>query len=651
MEITKLEGYELAGRFKLKHLLGQGGYGAVFEAEQLSMGRTCAVKVLVPHLTSDEATVKRFKREARSTSRLAHPNTIVIYDFGVDDDVKLLFLAMEFLKGKTLNQLVIEDGPLDVETAIHVLEQAASSLDDAAEAGIVHRDIKPHNIMVTRRGNDDYYVKVIDFGIAKALKGNDPNRITNMELTQTGTIVGTPQYMSPEQIRDEELDGRSDQYSLAVCVYKMLIGQTPFTGSSAIDVATRHLTDKALPLTSFNSNLPVGEEFESVVLRALSKDRNERYATSTDFAAALRHAWESGARPERAPAQETADIRVKPELPTPPSGSIGVASPSGSIDAAAATDADSVDEAPTEPVPDEVPAGETTTASIVDIEEPSEKSVQALSDAPELTGAIEPDFDSEAVEEDMPSERDGVRVAGEIPALDLPDAPGHTVQLDSVPEAPLDTAAIVLPKTSRDDSKKSFPWLIAVAMILVGFGLLAVVVTQLGADGAENPEIVDSKSGAETTETKETPNTRGNQVEPIPAVAETADMGSADASAGERLERAEKSEEVKAVESERLKSAAVEENDQVASAELANVEKKEEEAREDEVKYGKVTVTLMPWGELWVGRRNYGDKERQTLRLKAGRHRLRLRQNGETRASKTVDVEPGRSTMVVLKAK
>lgn len=279
-------GEVLANRFKLVSLLGQGGYGAVFEATQLSMRRRCAVKVLHERLLGDTMASERFRAEAIATSKLQQGNSVIIYDFGEDEERNLLFIAMEYLEGISLNDLIKQEKKLPLDVVLHIVEQMASSLQDAHDNGIVHRDIKPHNAMVMQRGKDPYFVKVIDFGIAKLLQ---EATLTPLDkVTQTGVMIGTPHYMAPEQIRGQAVDGRTDQYALANCIYKMLLGYTPLQGNTPVDVAVQQLTDMPKPLRAFDETLEVNDSFEQVLLRALSKEIEDRYPRITDFASALR---------------------------------------------------------------------------------------------------------------------------------------------------------------------------------------------------------------------------------------------------------------------------------------------------------------------------------------------------------------------------
>lgn len=285
MELKQLEGSVLAERFKLERLLGQGGYGAVFEAEQLSVGRRCAIKVIMPDRSADKALIERFRVEARQTSRLSDPHSVTVYDFGHDEERGLLFLAMEFLDGEDLNTRLVEGGPFDLSLVVQVVEQASQSLQEAHDLGMVHRDIKPPNIMLIRKGGRSDFVKVIDFGIAKAMQSSP---MTYYELTAAGMMIGTPRYMSPEQILGESMDGRTDQYALALTAYKMLTGRTPFDGESTFDIANSQVNDSPLPPGAYRRELARYPRLEDVLLKALNKTPRDRFATIREFGEAMR---------------------------------------------------------------------------------------------------------------------------------------------------------------------------------------------------------------------------------------------------------------------------------------------------------------------------------------------------------------------------
>lgn len=280
----ELTGKTLAGRFELHDRIGSGGYGAVFRATQLSIDRECAVKVLSPRLVADETTVERFRVEAKTTSRLNHPNTVVLHDFGWDEHHSVLFLAMELLEGESLEETVEHNGPLSLSEAAKVADQMAGSLQEAHDAGTVHRDVKPGNAMLVERGGDDRFVKVIDFGIAKAFR---EDLDVQESLTRKGTIVGTPAYMAPEQVRGESVDGRADQYALAMTVYFLAVGSAPFQGGTSMEIASRHLTQEPSPLSTYCPERDIPEEVDRILGKAVSKEPGSRFDSVEAFSERL----------------------------------------------------------------------------------------------------------------------------------------------------------------------------------------------------------------------------------------------------------------------------------------------------------------------------------------------------------------------------
>lgn len=265
------------GRFRITRLLGFGGMGAVYEALQLNMNRPVALKLIPTH---DPTTVARFEREALTISQLRHPNTVTVFDYGRTED-GFLFLAMEMLDGVTLSDLIKSTGPLPPRQAVHIAAQICRSLNEAHHAGIVHRDIKPDNIILINVDGDDSVVKVLDFGIAKAVIGED-----DVQLTGDGRIIGTPRYMSPEQILAEPLDHRSDIYSLGCIIFEMLTGAPPFQQSSTTALMISHTQD-APPAFAQRLNAPSLEKIppylESVVRKSLAKDPNHRQQTTEEL--------------------------------------------------------------------------------------------------------------------------------------------------------------------------------------------------------------------------------------------------------------------------------------------------------------------------------------------------------------------------------
>jgi serine/threonine-protein kinase len=258
--------------------------GRVYKAEQSTLGRTVAVKVIHPHLLSDEQTVARFYQEARASSRLNHPNSVSIIDFGRTDD-GILYLAMEFLSGKDLALVMHEEGPLSAERVCNILINTLDALGEAHELGIVHRDLKPENIILRPLRSGDDLVKVVDFGLA-TIVGKESS------ITKPGLVCGTPDYMSPEQGRGDAVDGRGDLYALGVVLFELLVGHLPYIDDTPTRVVLRHLNDP-IPdprVVSPNRNIP--DRLAEVTMKALAKNANDRYQVARDMQEALGSALE-----------------------------------------------------------------------------------------------------------------------------------------------------------------------------------------------------------------------------------------------------------------------------------------------------------------------------------------------------------------------
>jgi serine/threonine-protein kinase len=280
--VDPLIGTVVGGRFRVTGVLGEGGMGRVYTAEQ-QMGthvRKVAVKTLLAQFAKDPQTVARFMREVGTVSALEHPNTIQIFDFGQTDGGEL-YIAMELLQGKSLETVLEEGGPLQPERVDRILGQVCGSLQEAHDKGIVHRDLKPANIFLATRAGEDDYVKVLDFGIAKRAESKDSK--AEAKLTQQGTILGTPPYMSPEQFTGKELDGRSDVYSLGVVAYEMLVGRLPFDADTPWQWATQHMTAQPFPFETQPIAASVPAKMKNAIMRALGKDRAQRQSTVREF--------------------------------------------------------------------------------------------------------------------------------------------------------------------------------------------------------------------------------------------------------------------------------------------------------------------------------------------------------------------------------
>ena len=275
-----LLGAIVARKFRIEKLLGVGGMGKVYKARQLSLDKAVVVKVLHDQFREDPQLVQRFQREARAASRLNHPNSIQIIDFG-QDDTGVVFMAMEFLQGQDLFALLKRDGPLPPDRLARVMIQVCSALAEAHEQNVIHRDLKPENIMVEdRRGQRDY-VKVLDFGIAKI---QDPES-TGQALTQAGMVCGTPEYMSPEQARGLVLDPRSDIYALGVVMYQLAVGELPFVSDTPIGIVTKHILEAPTPPRQRRPDIPAA--LDGIILKAMEKDPAARFSTVVELGEAL----------------------------------------------------------------------------------------------------------------------------------------------------------------------------------------------------------------------------------------------------------------------------------------------------------------------------------------------------------------------------
>jgi hypothetical protein len=274
------------GPYRIVEPLGEGGMATVYKAYQASTDRYVALKILPPYFTHDRTFAARFEQEAKIVARLQHPHILPVFDFGRDGD--FTYIVMPFIETGSLADL-LETGPLPLTTVLTVIGQVGDALDYAHSFGVVHRDVKPGNILIDQRGN----CLLTDFGIARMVEGTTA-------LTRTGGTIGTPAYMSPEQIRAESLDGRSDLFSLGIVLYEMTTGRTPFRADTPLGVYVKHLNDPLPPPRTFSPDLPEG--VERVILKALSKAPDDRFQTATEMSAALGQAIAgTGAQPVPAP--------------------------------------------------------------------------------------------------------------------------------------------------------------------------------------------------------------------------------------------------------------------------------------------------------------------------------------------------------------
>jgi eukaryotic-like serine/threonine-protein kinase len=271
------------GRYRVLSKIGQGGMGAVYKVEHLAMGKLAAMKVLHPSLTQDSEVAQRFRREADTVSKLSSPNTVQVFDFG--ESGGSMYLVMELCKGEDLGAILRRDGPIPFARIGPMMMQVCDALSEAHELGIVHRDLKPENLLVTRARDGHDVVKVLDFGLAKLRDHEELNQVT-----ARGSLIGTPFYMSPEQIRADELDARSDLYSLGALMYRVLTGVHPFTAATPVAVLTQHLTEELVPPSKRKPELRIAPRAEAIVVKAMAKRKDERYGSADELKQALAEA-------------------------------------------------------------------------------------------------------------------------------------------------------------------------------------------------------------------------------------------------------------------------------------------------------------------------------------------------------------------------
>lgn len=266
-------GQVLGNRYRIEERIGGGGMSVVFRATDLQLGRDVAVKVMRAHLAADEDFVRRFWREAQNAAALHHPNLVQIYDVGRDEEN--CFIVMELINGRTLKQMIQEQGPLPIDQAVKISLQILDALGHAHQQRIIHRDVKPHNVLIARDGT----VRVADFGIARAT--------TTDTVTHTGSILGSAHYFSPEQANGYPANEKSDLYSMGVVLYEMVTGRVPFQGESPITVAIKHIREVITPASALNTEVPV--ELDAIIGQALAKEPEERFDSASAMRAALEH--------------------------------------------------------------------------------------------------------------------------------------------------------------------------------------------------------------------------------------------------------------------------------------------------------------------------------------------------------------------------
>jgi serine/threonine-protein kinase len=285
-----LVGRVVGGRFKVIALLARGGMGKVYRAEQAPLGRICALKVLNPDYAGEQDPEfhKRFFLEASVASKLTHPNTVTIFDYGRTDD-DIYYMAMEYLEGHTLHRAIREAGCLPEERTVRIARQVCRALREAHSLGVIHRDLKPANIFLTMHGDEADFVKILDFGLVKNVVGKGE------DLTQTGMFMGSPKYMSPEQIRGDRVDTRTDIYALGIILYEMLTGKVPFDRPNSVNILMAHVHEVAPTMREMNPRISVSPALAETVAACMEKDPARRLRSMDEVLASLRRCGE----PER----------------------------------------------------------------------------------------------------------------------------------------------------------------------------------------------------------------------------------------------------------------------------------------------------------------------------------------------------------------
>lgn len=579
----------------------------MFEAEQLSVGRKCAVKVLTPKSVDESTTEQRFRQEAQTTSRLTHPNSIVLYDFGRDEELDVLWLAMELLDGETLKSRINREGPFSVERTLHICRQMAESLHEAHQMGLVHRDIKPGNVMLLDRSGDPDFVKVIDFGIAKIVR---ETLAPGQDMTQTGHILGTPKYMAPEQIRDTRVDGRADMYAVATVVYAMLTTEVPFSGGSPMEIASRQITERPPKIRDISADLDVGHQFEAVLLQGLSKNPDKRFADMLAFVDALEEAALGSSTSTPMPNEKLASSSTPSPQATP-----------------------SEDEASAESAPDTREDVAPTTEQIDDGSLPTAE-----------VGHVD-DLDVDEDEDDIGGQ-----------TLDTVAVSTSSVTGEEFEERSDTIDARPAPEPSRSESTTRRRNLVPVfAGIAAVFFAVALGVWWFSS--ADDDASDETPARLAESEQSSEPNEPDPPPAPTPDAGDVGDEIAADTGSGAGTTAPEPTPSGKPggdAPDDEDEPASTEEVDDDENGEEASAEDQadasDEEIEEPPPAWVSLTVRGIPWGELYVDGRHLGSAPSARARVKEGRREFVLKQNGKVRAKRIVDVSPGYPKIVRLVA-
>jgi serine/threonine protein kinase len=272
---SSLIGKVIDGKYKIDSIIGEGGMAVVYRANHMQMERPVVIKVMQGWLLSNKNSIERFERECKLTAKLNHPNIVIVYDVGEINDVQP-YLVMEYIKGEPLAEKITRQGAMPIKTVGNIVVQICRGLQEAHSVGIIHRDLKPENILLQEKSDRPDWVKIVDFGISHLAEGSK-------RLTRTGKMIGTPEYIAPEQLRDRAIDVRTDIYSLGIMMYELLTGRTPFDGETAEAILMKHLLDEPPPISQYRDEFDDKSTYSQIVMKALKKNPEDRYQTVTEL--------------------------------------------------------------------------------------------------------------------------------------------------------------------------------------------------------------------------------------------------------------------------------------------------------------------------------------------------------------------------------